>query len=343
MKNSPTPTSIPLTPTLAAAIKQSLLKAAAFRGATAPNPPVGAAALSREGAILGVTAHERAGTPHAEAKLLLQAEQEGWLSQIDTLFVTLEPCCHSGRTGPCTEAIIHSGVKKIIFGVEDPNPRVAGKGAEILRTAQCEVTSLSHPDCDTLIAPFRKWILTGLPWVTVKTVHQISRAHPACSSLVTFADFQETMIPPEGQSTFSNPESLKLAHELRRRSDAIITGSGTVLSDRPEFTVRHVPDHVEKSRVLLVLDSRHRIQHEASDWVHSREAAGFEVHISSDSFQNALTFLGKKGCLEVLVEAGPGLSFEVLRINPLFDEHIEIWSDGTTLTSDQVRRNVNLL
>ena len=311
-------------------IQQALLKALSFRGATTPNPPVGAAAYDTEGNLLAVTAHERAGTPHAEAKLLAQAEAEGWLSKIDTLVVTLEPCCHTGRTGPCTDAVLRSGVKKIVFGVHDPNPKVAGKGAEILRAAGCEVTCLEDPDCAALIAPFRKWILTGLPWVTVKTVHRVSSVHPAGSMLATLSDFQETMIPPHGQKTFSDAAALKRAHELRKRADAILTGSGTVLADHPEFTVRHIPDHAGKKRVLVVLDSRERVQSEVVDWIHSREKAGFEVCLHTGDFQSALALLGKKGCLEVLVEAGPQLSFEILRPHQaspaLYDEHVEIWS-----------------
>lgn len=316
------------------AIQQALLKAASFRGATAPNPPVGAAALSRDGTLLGVTAHERAGTAHAEAKLLAVAATEGWLSQIDTLFVTLEPCCHTGRTGPCTDAILKSGVKKIVFGVEDPNPRVAGKGAQILRDAGCEVTCLSHPDCAALIAPFRKWILTGLPWITVKTVHLASPEYPMGSRLMTFSDFQKTMIPPKGQKTFSSASSLKLAHELRKRADAIVTGSGTVLADSPEFTVRRVPDHSGKRRILWVLGSENSVPQE---WILSREKAGFEVHASADRMQDVLSQLGKKTCLEALIEAGPRLSFDVLRKNPSFDEHIAIWCDGTGATPDQIK------
>ena len=279
------------------AFQAAIQKAQQFVGATAPNPPVGAVAVDRHGRILSVQAHERAGTGHAEAKVIADLRERGLLAEVDTLFITLEPCNHHGRTPPCTEAILASAIRKVVYGVKDPNPRVAGQGALRLQAAGIDVSECADPElrkaCEELIRPFAHWATTGLPWVVVKT------ALTADSS----------MIPPPGQKTFTSPESLRLAHELRRRADAILTGSGTVLADRPEFTVRLVPDHPLvasglKKRRLVVMDRRGRTP---AEWIRQAESRGFEVLIRTD-LQDTLKELGKMGVLEVLVEAGPELS-----------------------------------
>src|SRR5690242_4516246 len=102
------------------AFHSAIRKAEQFVGATSPNPPVGAVAVDAQGGILSVQAHEQAGTGHAEAKVIEDLRARGLLGQVDTLFVTLEPCNHHGRTPPCTEAILASGIGKVIYGVKDP-------------------------------------------------------------------------------------------------------------------------------------------------------------------------------------------------------------------------------
>ena len=111
------------------AMKAAIARAEEFAGATSPNPPVGAVALDETGKIIASAAHERAGEPHAEAALISLCEAQGLLQRVHTLVVTLEPCNHQGRTGPCTEAILKSGIKRVAFGATDPNPKVAGNGA----------------------------------------------------------------------------------------------------------------------------------------------------------------------------------------------------------------------
>src|SRR6185437_12882141 len=238
-------------PAIQSAFEQALELAGRYAGATSPNPCVGAAALDSQGRILSLRAHERAGEPHAEARVIAELAQAKPVpdTRPETLVVTLEPCNHQGRTGPCTDAIIRSGFRRVIYGAKDPNPRVAGGGAAKLLAAGIEVLgpesfadSAIPERCRELIRSFAHWSTSGLPWVTVKTA----------------LNQEGSMIPPKGQKTFTSADSLKLAHELRKRADAILTGSGTVLADQPEFTVRHVPDHPGKVRWVAILDRRGR-------------------------------------------------------------------------------------
>ena len=226
----------------------------------------------------------------------------------------------------------------------DPNPHVAGGGADRLREAGLNVQFLAsefftlppkpvipaqagiHPDNDEgdftmdsrlrgndglkivgdlkrLIAPFAKRTLHGLPWVTVKQA----------------MNAQGSMIPPIGQKTFTSQSSLILAHQLRRRADAIITGSGTVLADDPHFTVRLVEDFAGKKRHLVLFDRRRRVPQSYLDAAASR---GFKISFA-DNLQTALKNLAEQGALEVLVEAGPSLNQSILNSN-LWDEQVLI-------------------
>jgi diaminohydroxyphosphoribosylaminopyrimidine deaminase/5-amino-6-(5-phosphoribosylamino)uracil reductase len=306
------------------AFARALAEAERFAGATSPNPPVGAAAIDREGYLLSVQAHEKAGTAHAEAKVLDDCARRGLTGRIDALVVTLEPCNHHGRTPPCTEAILAADIRRVVFGARDPNPRVAGGGAERLRAAGVDVAEVAEEAlsrrCGELIAPFAHWARTGLPWVTVKRA----------------LDARGSMIPPAGAKTFASPESLRFAHELRRRADAIITGSGTVLADQPEFTVRRVPDHPGKRRWLAVLDRRGRVARDCPEWFEAARGRGFDVLAAADLAQT-LRELGAQGVVEALVEAGPGLSEAVLA-GGFWNRHVVI-TQGTPDRIEDVYRD----
>ncbi len=302
-------------------MREAAALAARFRGATAPNPTVGAAAVDCDGAILSIQAHERAGTGHAEAKVLLDCENRGLTARIHALVITLEPCNHHGRTPPCTEAILRAGVRRVVFGEADPNPKVAGGGGARLREAGLEVAQLSLPETAELIAPFAQWSVRRIPFVTIKTAH----------------DPTGSMLPPPGTKTFTSEASLKLAHELRKRADALLTGSGTVLADRPQFTVRRVPDHPGKRRKLVILDRRGRVAREAADWLREREADGFEIRIET-SYEEALRHLADQGVLEVLVEAGPEVTQAAIQ-SGLWNRHyrIEQVRDDHALIQDSLK------
>lgn len=307
---------------LRAAFQMAIQEAQLFVGATAPNPPVGAAALDSSGQILSVQAHQKAGTPHAEALVIHELRSRGILDRVHTFLVTLEPCNHFGRTPPCTEGILATPARRVIFGAKDPNPKVAGGGEKRLQEAGIETSLVDDAElrreCEKLIEPFAYWSKTGLPYVTVKTAYTT----------------EGSMIPPLGRKTFTSPASLKFAHELRKRADAILTGSGTVLTDDPLFTIRHVPDHPGKKRWLVILDRSHRV---TDDWVEKAQDRGFRV-MRDLEFEDALRFLGKNGVLEVLVEAGPQVSASVLA-SSFWNRHVLITQGAPEDTITERRAN----
>lgn len=206
-------------------------------GRTSPNPLVGAVVV-RDGQVVGSGYHARAGTPHAEVHALREA---GGKAKGATLYVTLEPCCHHGRTGPCTEAVIKAGIAKVVVAMRDPNPKVAGNGVKILQNAGITVeTGVLEEQSRRLNEVFIKYISTKLPFVILKTAMSLD------GKIATAG----------GESQWiTGPESRAMAHLLRDRCDAILVGVGTVLADNPSLTTR-LPDGGGKDPVRVVLDSR---------------------------------------------------------------------------------------
>ena len=300
-------------PLVAEAFRRAIAEAEVFAGATAPNPPVGCVVLAANGEILACEAHRRAGSFHAEAAALEACRRTSVADRIHTIVVTLEPCDHHGRTPPCTDAVLATPAKAVWIGARDPNPNVRGGGADRLASRGLAIAfldALDHPDAPSLahaarrlIAPFRTWTQTGRPWLTLKQAIAADGG----------------MIPPAGRKTFTSHKSLVLAHRLRRRADAIITGSGTVLADAPAFTVRLAPDHADKRRTLAILDRRGRTP---PAYVKAAEARGFDVRVRRD-VPALLAELGDEGVLEALVEAGPTLLGAFLD-RDLWDEHVII-------------------
>lgn len=272
----------------AEALHLACVEARRYLGATSPNPPVGAAALDAQGNLIAVAAHQRAGEAHAEAALINRCRANGSLDHIHTLAVTLEPCNHHGRTPPCTAAILASPIQHILVGAKDPNPHVSGGGIEALRRAGRSVTLVDHAESQWLIHAFTHSVTKNIPWITIKSA----------------LDHNGSMIPPVGKKTFTSPASLQLAHRLRKKADAIVTGSGTILADAPHLTVRHVEDYPSKRRWLAILDRRHRV---TTDYIDQATARGFDVLIYDD-IKSCLHDLSSKHVRDVLVEAGPTLT-----------------------------------
>jgi diaminohydroxyphosphoribosylaminopyrimidine deaminase / 5-amino-6-(5-phosphoribosylamino)uracil reductase len=189
-------------------------------GRTAPNPPVGAV-IVKDSRIIGEGFHPRAGMPHAEIYALNSCSENPAGA---TLYVTLEPCCHYGKTPPCTEAIIKAGIKRVVYAVADPNPVVACKGAKTLEIAGVEILSgVCKEEADKLIEWYSKWMKTGLPYTAVKAA-------------ITLDGF---IAASNGNSKWiSSEESRNRVHELRNRIDAVLVGIGTVITDDPLLTCR---------------------------------------------------------------------------------------------------------
>lgn len=220
-------------------------------GLASPNPPVGCV-LVRDGRVVGAGAHTRAGDPHGEIMALRDAESRGETPEGTTAYVTLEPCCHQGRTGPCTQALIQAGVTRVVVGVRDPNPRVDGGGLAILRAQGLAVEEgVLEEACARFHAPFFKLIRTGLPWVTLK-----------------LALGSDGSLGPAGRTTqVTPPEVQRLAHALRRASEAIVVGRHTIEVDDPQLTDRWpAPTAPHRSLARVVMDEAGQVPPGARVW-----------------------------------------------------------------------------
>jgi len=191
-------------------------------GLSSPNPPVGCV-LVKDRHVIGAGVHTRAGDPHGEIMALRDAEARDEDVRGATAYVTLEPCCHYGRTPPCAQALIQAGVVRVVVGVRDPNPRVDGGGLAILRAQGVAVEEgVLGEACARFHASFFKLIRTGLPWVSLK-----------------LALGSDGAMGPAGRTTaITPPEVQRLGHALRRASEAIVVGRHTVEVDDPQLTDR---------------------------------------------------------------------------------------------------------
>jgi diaminohydroxyphosphoribosylaminopyrimidine deaminase / 5-amino-6-(5-phosphoribosylamino)uracil reductase len=211
---------------------RALAEAGRGRGSVEPNPMVGAVVV-RDGKAVGVGHHGHFGGPHAEVVALARA---GELARGATLYVTLEPCCHHGKTPPCTEAVLAAGVARVVAAMRDPFPKVNGGGAAWLRSNGVEVAMGPMADeARRLNGPYLKRLATGLPYVTGKWAMTLDGKTAAGSG--------------DGR-WISGPRSRALVHEVRGRMDAILAGIGTALADDPMLTARP-PGPRTPARVIL--------------------------------------------------------------------------------------------
>jgi len=189
-------------------------------GRVSPNPPVGAVVLSAEGAVVAEGHHAEFGGPHAEALALAAA---GERARGGTLYVSLEPCRHEGKTPPCTDAIAAARVARVVYGAADPHPEHGG-GGELLASKGVEVTAgVLGGKCRELIAPFIKHVRTGLPLVTAKWAMSLDG---------------KTAAPSGDSKWISCAESRRLVHTMRAEADCVMVGAGTLRADDPELTAR---------------------------------------------------------------------------------------------------------
>ncbi len=289
------------------------------RGLTSPNPMVGAV-LVRDGVIVGQGFHRYSQRKHAEVWAL---EQAGAKAEGATLYVNLEPCCHQGRTGPCCQRIVDSGIARVVAAMKDPNSLVAGKGLEWLNSAGVEVSSgVGEEESQRLNEAYAKYITCRQPFVTIKVGATLDGRISA---------------GPGPRQWITSPESRHRVHQLRLEADAILVGIGTVLQDDPYLTDR---SGQPRTRPLLrvVLDSRLRLPPDGR-LVRTRsqgdiivfcgrgrdpnrqrrlQDAGIAV-IPVDATGGRLSFgpvleeLGRRQVLSLLIEGGAEINFEALR------------------------------
>lgn len=215
-------------------MERALSLAARGRGRTSPNPLVGAVVVAHDGTVIGQGFHRRAGEPHAEVHALNQA---GARARGATLYCTLEPCCHAGRTGPCVERIVNAGVARVVAAMEDPNPLVHGKGFDYLRAHGVVVdVGLGARAAADLNRPFLTLMREGRPFVVLK----------AATSLDGFI-----AAAPGQRTTLTSAAADRHAHQFRAEVDAIGVGVGTILADDPLLTARGVFRERPLTRVIF--------------------------------------------------------------------------------------------
>ncbi|WP_243359669.1 bifunctional diaminohydroxyphosphoribosylaminopyrimidine deaminase/5-amino-6-(5-phosphoribosylamino)uracil reductase RibD [Fundidesulfovibrio terrae] len=210
------------------------------KGATAPNPCVGAV-LVRDGQVVAEGWHQRCGEAHAEVNCLADAASKSVDTSSCTLYVTLEPCNHHGKTPPCTLAVLAAGIKKVVVGCADPNPRVEGGGATFLRSKGVDVTvGVLERECLDMIADFRVWQFTPRTYNILKMA----------------ATLDGRIASRTGHAAWvSGPESRAAVHELRARVDAVIVGGATLRQDNPQLTVRLEGGYGGKQPLAVVVTS----------------------------------------------------------------------------------------
>ncbi|AKC67849.1 bifunctional diaminohydroxyphosphoribosylaminopyrimidine deaminase/5-amino-6-(5-phosphoribosylamino)uracil reductase RibD [Bacillus altitudinis] len=287
-------------------MKLALENAEAMKGQTSPNPLVGAV-IVRENEIVGVGAHMKAGEPHAEIHALKMA---GDKAKGATIYVTLEPCSHHGRTGPCAEALVKAGVEKVVVAALDPNPLVAGRGIAILQDAGIQViTGVMEQESILMNEVFNHFITKKTPFVTLKAGITLDGKIASATS----------------DSKWITSETSRYdAHHIRSINDAILVGAQTVIHDDPSLTARIPNGHhpiriVLDSKLSIPLTAKVVTDQMAPTWIFTTkqadeekraalEAAGVNV-IMTDSdirvpLQEVLQVLGERNVSSLMIEGG---------------------------------------
>jgi diaminohydroxyphosphoribosylaminopyrimidine deaminase/5-amino-6-(5-phosphoribosylamino)uracil reductase len=294
-------------------LRRALDLAERGRGRVSPNPLVGAV-IARGHEVLGEGWHAELCGPHAEVAAIADARRRGADPMGATMYVTLEPCAHHGRTPPCTEAILAAGIARVVIGSDDPSEKASGRGPGILRDEGLTVDLAQGGDATAarlLNQPFRKHARTGLPLVTVKMA----------------ASLDGRVATRSGDSQWiSGPESRALVHRWRSESDAVGVGIGTALADDPLLTARDVQPPAARQPARIVFDRSARLPLDSklvdtldeaplhvvtandapAGRVESLRAAGVDV-LASEGIPAALAELGRRGITSLLLEGGPTL------------------------------------
>lgn len=294
-------------------MQRALQLAALGRGRTSPNPVVGCVILDADGALVGEGFHARAGDAHAEVMALRQA---GERARGGTAVVTLEPCCHQGRTPPCSQALIRAGVTRVVLATTDPDPRVAGRGSAELQAAGLAVISgVCEAEARALNRAF---------------IHRLQSGRPLGLLKWAMSADGRTALPNGSSQWISGPAARRWVHGLRSQCDAVIVGGGTVRADNPLLTSRGQRD---PEPLRVVISRRLDLPPEARLWdqqaartlvAHSLAApASRRFHLDQLGVERLLlepcepaallAALAERGCNQVLWECGPELAAAALR------------------------------
>lgn len=299
-------------------------------GRTSPNPSVGAV-IVRNGQVIGRGYHKKAGTPHAEIHAIHDA---GAATVGASIYVTLEPCNHTGKTPPCSHALLDAGFSRVVIGQLDPNPVASGGKEYLLRNDMEVVSGVCEQECSALNYPFTKHTLSGLPWVAMKAGMSLdARISPTLGK----------------GGKITGHDSWRVVHRLRNRFDAILIGVETARIDNPSLTTR-LEDGTGRDPLRVILDSQLRLsadanlfrQHStAATWIFctteaAREKenrllhAGAQIHRVAANPQGrvdlneVLSILGKQNVMSVLVEGGAAVHSAFLQRNQVDEVYLFI-------------------
>lgn len=287
-------------------------------GNTSPNPSVGAVVVQGD-RIVSVACHEKAGGPHAE---VIALERAGTRSKDSTLYCSLEPCAHHGKTPPCVDRIVDSGVRRVVFSVVDQNPLVSGKGQQVLRERGVQADHFPDRVAERFYEPFFQTFRNGRPYV-------YSKVAMTANGIISPADRNSRWI--------TNETSLKWVHQLRACCDAVLVGADTVLLDRPHLTVR--APGIRRNAVRIVIDSRFKLHPDECSLmeddapvlicgsVHTppgKEDVWKKYGVDTVRFNDPLSLLQEllaRGIRKVVVEGGQKI-FTLFHNEGLIDEYV---------------------
>ena len=333
-------------------MRQALELAEQATGQVAPNPPVGAL-LVADGVVIGQGYHQKFGGPHAEINALTDCKARGHDPAGACLYVTLEPCCHTGKTGPCTEAIADAGIREVIIGCRDENPQVAGQGIAWLRQRGISVeVGCCEDQAKRLAAGFFKWQRTKQPRVILKWAQSLN------GKLAWPVGSQRRWI--------SNEKSREHVQTLRQRCGAILVGIETVLADDPKLSVRLDDATFQSARI--VLDSRLRLPLESHlaqtaqqqpVWIFTLASSleqnlekveqfkrmGCEIMAVSQckdrlDLMDVLEYIGDRGITDLLVEGGARVIESFL--NQRLADEVNVYIAPMTIDADQALPKIGI-
>lgn len=278
------------------------LELAALGPAGTPNPRVGCVLLDATGRTLAEGFHAGAGTPHAEAAALAAARAAGTDLRGATAVVTLEPCDHTGRTGPCTQALLDAGVRRVVHAVDDPDPRARGGAARLRAAGVAVVGGVRRPEGEELLRPWLHAVRTGRPYVTLKLAMSLD-------GRVAAADGSSRWI--------TSTASREHAHRVRGQVGAVVVGTGTALTDDPSLTAR-TPDGTLAAHQPLRVVVGHR---PLPPGARLHGPGGAVLTPATHDPGTVLTLLAEREVRHVLVEGGPVLAAAFLRARLVDEVH----------------------